>query len=187
MGRIQILKGKKHTSADDINLFREAVSGVKPLLHDKIPPHKTPPAPRPRQTELSEREVIADMMSDPVDDADLETGEELWFVRSGVQNNVMRKLRRGQYSLESELDLHRMTAEQAKTAISEFLGRCTARGIRCVRVIHGKGLGSHNKLPVLKGKVNHWLRQRNEVLAFCSTRPVDGGTGAIYVLLRRMR
>lgn len=116
---------------------------------------------------------------------DVETGEELLYCRNGVQNSVMRKLRRGHYRLEAELDLHRMTAAQAHLALIDFIARCRRRELRCVRVIHGKGLGSKDRRPVLKGRVNQWLRQWNDVLAFCSARPCDGGSGATYVLLRK--
>jgi DNA-nicking Smr family endonuclease len=115
----------------------------------------------------------------------METGEELFYCRSGLQHNVLRKLRRGHYAVEAELDLHGLRVAEARQALGTFLQNALERGIKTVRIIHGKGNGSLNKQPVLKGKVNHWLRQRAEVLAFCSARPVDGGTGAIYVLLRR--
>jgi DNA-nicking Smr family endonuclease len=125
------------------------------------------------------------MMSDPIDESDIVTGEELFFTRTGIQNNVLRKLKRGQFSIEEELDLHGKTSAEAKILVAEFLLYCTQTNLRVVRIIHGKGRGSFNKQPVLKFKVNHWLQQRDEVLAFCSARQVDGGTGAIYVLLKR--
>jgi len=115
-----------------------------------------------------------------------ETGEELLHVRPGLQQTVIRKLRRGQYAIEAELDLHGATVTQAREAVDEFLGAARERGKRCVRIIHGKGHSSVGKMPVLKGKVNSWLRQKDEVLAFCSARPNDGGTGAVYVLLKRI-
>jgi len=87
--------------------------------------------------------------------------------------------------VEAQLDLHGLTAAQARAALATFLRDCRIHGLRCVRIIHGKGRGSHNRQPVLKGKVNHWLRQRDEVLAFCTARPVDGGGGAVYTLLKR--
>jgi DNA-nicking Smr family endonuclease len=127
------------------------------------------------------------MLSDALDAAELETGEELLYCRTGLQHSVLRKLRRGHYSVGAELDLHGMRVEEARQALGAFLQHALAGDTRVVRIIHGKGNGSLNKQPVLKGKVNHWLRQRNDVLAFCSARPVDGGTGAIYVLLRRTR
>jgi DNA-nicking Smr family endonuclease len=127
------------------------------------------------------------MLSDSLDPAEVETGEELLFARPGLQHGVLRKLRRGQYSHGAELDLHGMTVVIARQALALFLSECQHDGIRNVRIIHGKGNGSLRQQPILKSKVNHWLRQRNEVLAFCSARPIDGGTGALYVLLRSRR
>ena len=174
-----------HNDDDDSALFRRAIGDVRPLAHDRVPPWKEKPAPRPRQRELDEAQVVEDMLRDPTDPAELETGEELFFTRTGLQGNLIRRLRRGQMPIEAELDLHGKTSDEARVLLAGFLPACRKRGLRVVRVIHGKGLGSHNKLPVLKGKVNYWLQQRDEVLAFCSARPVDGGTGAVYVLLKK--
>lgn len=178
------------SQGDETDLFRAEIGEVRELSQDKIDPWRETRSPRPVQRELDDQQVMQDMLSEPaeidLDPADLETGEELLFSRPGIQNNLMRKLRRGQYSLEAELDLHRMTSEQAREALLNFLKGCRQSGKRCVRIIHGKGHGSKNKLPVLKNKLNHWLRQLDEVLAFCSARPVDGGTGAVYVLLKRI-
>ena len=91
-----------------------------------------------------------------------------------MQHGLLKRLRRGQFRVERELDLHGKTSLEARHLLAEFLKRCTRDRVRVVRVIHGKGLGSHNKIPVLKGKVSYWLRQRDEVLAFCSARPMDG-------------
>jgi len=140
----------------------------------------------PEQTRRDQREVINSLLSDEYDSAEIETGEELLHVRPGLQQTVIRKLRRGQYAIEAELDLHGATVTQAREAVDEFLGAARERGKRCVRIIHGKGHSSVGKMPVLKGKVNSWLRQKDEVLAFCSARPNDGGTGAVYVLLKRI-
>lgn len=179
---------KKPTSPNnDDELFREMVDGVRPLAQDKASPYRQKPPARPIKRQEDDKQVIKDMMSDPIALDEIETGEELLFARAGVQPNVIRKLRRGQFSIEAELDLHRMTSDEARQAIAQFLPLMGQNGKRCVRVIHGKGHGSFNNTPVLKNKLNHWLRQRDEVLAFCSARPVDGGTGAIYVLLKRQR
>ena len=132
---------------------------------------------------LNEEQVIRDLLSDAVDLYDLETGEELVYVHPGVQRGVLRKLRRGHFSIGGELDLHGMTVPVARQALVDFLRQCHRQHVRCVRIIHGKGNGSLGKQPVLKAKVSHWLRQRADVLAYSSARPVDGGTGAIYVLL----
>lgn len=174
-------------SDKDKDLFRQAVADAVPLSQQRIPPHREPVPAHPRKREEDEARVLHDMLSDALDPADLETGEELLYCRPGMQHNVMRKLRRGHYSVEAELDLHGLRVAEARQALSDFLRHALDSGIKTVRVIHGKGNGSLNKQPILKGKVNHWLRQRIEVLAFCSARPVDGGTGAIYVLLKNTR
>ena len=176
---------KKEPPTDDRALFRQQMDDVEPLSQDKIPPYRQRRTPRPLHQELDDEQVLHDMMSDAIDFADVETGEELFFARPGLQHNLLRKLRWGQFSTEAVLDLHRMTSDQARQAILQFLQQCRIAGKRSVRIIHGKGLGSEQKIPVLKGKVNHWLKQKDEVLAFCSARPVDGGTGAIYVLLKK--
>lgn len=125
------------------------------------------------------------LLDDPGDPAELETGEELSYRCEGVQRNVLRRLKRGNYRVGAKLDLHGLVVTEAREAVREFLGKNRARGCYCVRIIHGKGLRSRQKGPVLKTHLNHWLRQRQDVLAFCSARRVDGGTGAVYVLLRR--
>ncbi len=172
-------------SDDDSDLFRSAVADVRPLASDRLPVTPPPPPPLPQKRLEDEQRVLQDMLSDPEYPELLETGEELFFARSGLQHNVLRKLRRGQYSIGAELDLHGLTAAAAREQLAAFLIACRQRDLRCVRIIHGKGNGSVQRRPVLKGKVNHWLQQRDEVLAFCSARPVDGGTGAVYVLLKR--
>jgi DNA-nicking Smr family endonuclease len=177
---------KKHDiTEEDLALFRATVDGVTPLPQKRVPPHFSPPPPRPLPREADEQQVLEDMFSDSLDPAEMETGEELLFTRNGLQHNVLRKLRRGQFSIAAELDLHGMRVEEARQALSQFLLHCRHSHKQCVRIIHGKGNGSRRQQPVLKGKVNHWLRQREEVLAFCSARQVDGGTGAIYLLLKR--
>jgi len=174
-------------SAEEQALFRAAVADAVPLKHDRVPVLQRRPPPIPQQRLRDEEQVIDDMLSDCLDPVELETGDELLFCRSGLQHNVLRKLRRGHYSVGAELDLHGMRVAEARQALSAFLHHALDNNVKVVRIIHGKGNGSFNKQPVLKGKVNHWLQQRIEVLAFCSARPVDGGTGAIYVLLKRAR
>jgi len=177
---------KKHRlSAEERALFREAMSDVKPLSSDKIVPKGKKPPARPIQHERDQQQVLKDMMSSDWNTAELETGDELLFSRDGLHPNTLRKLRRGKFRIEAELDLHRLTSEQARKETATFLANCKALGKRCVRIIHGKGLGSYDKKPVLKGKVDNWLRHHDDVLAYCSARPVDGGTGAVYVLIRK--
>lgn len=175
---------KKDNPDKDIELFRREMNNVQRLKNNKIRPYREKPRPVPRQTELSEQQVLSDMMSDEYSHDELETGEELFFARTGLQSRVVRKLKRGQFRLEGELDLHGLNVAAARQAIESFLRLCQEQDRRCVRIIHGKGLSSKHKGPVLKQMVNRWLPQRKEVLAFASTLPSHGGTGAIYVLLR---
>lgn len=171
---------------DDTELFREAVSGVAPLKQDRIEPHRSKRKPVPESRIQDDRDVMDSLLSDHVSE-EIETGDELLFQRPGIQNTVMRKLRRGQYTIEAELDLHRKTVDQSRQLMSSFIDSAQKNGQRCVRIIHGKGYGSEGKLPILKNMVNSWLKQKNEVLAFCSALPNDGGTGAVYVLLARLK
>ncbi len=177
---------KDKISDEDRALFREAVAGTRRLKHTpRVNPPRRRPPPRPLQRERDEARVLDDMFSEPIDPADLETGEELLYARTGLQHKLLRRLRRGELAIEAELDLHGMTRLEARQALSEFLHHCRGRGCRCVRIIHGKGRGSHQKKPILKQYVDHWLRQVDTVLAYCSAIPAHGGTGAIYVLLKR--
>jgi DNA-nicking Smr family endonuclease len=176
-----------HQDDDERDLFRKAVGKIRPVKQDKVHPHRKRRKPVPDQTLRDQREVMESLLSDGFEPAeDIETGEETLFVRPGLQHTVIRKLRRGQYAIEAELDLHGATSIQAREAVDAFLKSARDRDKRVVRIIHGKGNTSIGKMPVLKGKVNSWLRQKDEVLAFCSARPNDGGTGAVYVLLKRV-
>lgn len=178
---------KTHIGDADKQCFRDAMQGTRRLHSDKITPLKPRPKPLPYQLWKDEAAARDDMFSDGWDESSIETGEELLFARPGIQQNLLRKLRRGFFSLDAELDLHGLSVAQARHTLTEFVHYCSDHRLRCVRIIHGKGNGSKNRLPVLKNKLNHWLQQRDEILAFCSARQVDGGTGAMYVLLKRQR
>ena len=137
------------------------------------------------QTKLDEEAVLHEAISDEFDpEVLLETDETLSYCRPGVSQEVVRKLRRGDWIVQSQIDLHGMRREEAREALAEFIRESVKRGLRCLRVIHGKGLGSIGKEPVLKGKVRAWLVQKSEVIAFCQARPHDGGAGAVVVLLQ---
>ena len=168
----------------DREMFRNAVGNVNPLSSNQADVSKPRPTPRPRQTEADEQAVLEQMATAPFAVEEVETGDELSYLRSGMQRNVLKKLKRGQYVVEKELDLHGLTVAEAKPVLHDFIQQCIAQGKRCVRIIHGKGHGSKNKQPILKNKVNTWLRLDDRVLAFCSARANDGGTGAIYVLMK---
>ncbi|GMR07155.1 MAG: hypothetical protein BMS9Abin26_0157 [Gammaproteobacteria bacterium] len=176
---------KNKISAEDAALFRKSVDDARPLSSDTVNHERRRPRPLPRQRQLDDEQVLVDMMSDNIDIAEVETGDELLFVREGLQHRTVKKLRRGEIAIEAELDLHGQIVNEARQCLANFLRDCQSSGKRCVRIIHGRGHGSFGKKPVLKNKVNMWLQQRDDVLAFCSTRPVDGGTGAVYVLLRK--
>jgi DNA-nicking Smr family endonuclease len=172
---------------DDIALFRRSVGEVRPLRTERVEPWRRRPRPVPRQRWADEARVRVEMLIDDPDLAEIETGDELLYARPGVQQSLLRKLRRGHFSVDAELDLHGMIVAEARAALSQFLSECLSGGDRCVRIIHGKGLSSPSGKPVLKSRLNGWLQRCDEVLAFCSARPVDGGTGAVYVLLRNRR
>lgn len=179
------MSSKSKPSDNDTTSFPDAVGAVRSLKQDRIAPHRQRRKPMPHQTLRDQREVMRSLLSDEYEASDVETGEELLYTRPGLQHTVIRKLRRGQYAIEAQLDLHGATVAQARERVDAFLNIAQSHGKRCVRIIHGKGNTSAGKLPVLKGKINSWLRQKDEVLAFCSARPNDGGTGAVYVLLKR--
>ena len=170
-------------SDEERKLFRAAVADTEPLQAEHIQRPARRPAPIPRQR-LADDQAVVDSLVDPDFDEELETGEELVFLRAGLQYSVLRRLRRGQYTISGELDLHGFDARSAKNELTGFLARRPPGRATCMRIIHGKGRGSPDGRPVLKEKVNGWLRKRQEVMAFCSARPVDGGTGALYVLVR---
>ena len=166
--------------------FREAMKDVRPLeVPQTAPEQKELPAPIPRQSMQDEQDVLFSLLTHAYDFDELETGEELLYLRPGLQQSLLRKLRRGHFALQASLDLHGLTVPEAKEAIGIFLAQARQRDLRCVRIIHGKGLSSPNKEPVLKGKVRGWLMQREEILAFSQARPMEGGGGAVVVLLGR--
>ena len=169
---------------NDAHLFREAVRDVKPLAFDTpaVGPARRPP-PRARFTRADRLAVLQESLTTDVGDPELASGEELVFSREGVQKIVLRKLRRGEYRVQAEIDLHGLTVPEAKEALRMFLAHALERNIRCVRIVHGKGLRSGHRGPVLKSAVSSVLRRVGPVLAYVSARQVDGGTGALYVLL----
>jgi len=166
--------------------FKQATRDVQPLRAPRrVKLSRTHAAPIPEQTRRDERAALAESLAGPrsIDDA-IDSGEELAFLREGLSRQVLRKLRRGHWVVQDELDLHGMNRVQAAHAVAEFLRHCRARRFRCVRIVHGKGLGSRNREPVLKGKLRKWLALRDEVLAYCQAPAADGGSGALLVLLK---
>lgn len=172
----------KEKDKNDIRMAEE-FADIKRTRTDKHFLKTRPPAAKAVFTRADERVVLAESLA-PIS-PEHETGEEQAFCRAGVSPSIFRKLRRGRLAVEDEYDLHGMTVAQAKEYLHDCLADARRRQRRCVRVIHGKGKGSGQRGPVLKIKVNAWLRNWTDVVAFCSARPVDGGTGALYVLLKK--
>jgi DNA-nicking Smr family endonuclease len=168
------------------DLFVRAAGAVKPIRHDRRV-HLAPDQPPPIavQQQLDEQRVLQEAISDEFDAGTLlDVDEALSFRRPGIGIDVTRKLRKGHWSIQRELDLHGMRREEARESLSAFIRTALREGVRCVRVVHGKGLGSPGKTPVLKGKVHSWLIQKDEVLAFVQARGDEGGAGALVVLLK---
>ena len=170
---------------DDLRLFREAVKGASPItVASRVVHSATKPAPVPIQSLLDDHAALEESHSAPLSpEQSMETGEELVFLRPGLPLNILKQLRRGRWVVQDALDLHGMTQVQARTVLADFLAECLRRGLRCVRIIHGKGLRSPNREPVLKGKLHQWLAHRNEILAYCQAPQNLGGSGALMVLL----
>jgi DNA-nicking Smr family endonuclease len=170
----------------EAELFRHSIGEVAPLRAEERLLH-APELPEPvaKQYLADEQAALEQSLSDEFSvETLLETDEELSFARNGIGQDILRKLRRGHWVIQSQLDLHGMRTEEAREALAEYLRAVGKRGLRCVRIIHGKGLGSVNREPVLKRKVRNWLVQKDEVIAFCQARAVDGGAGAVVVLLK---
>jgi len=164
--------------------FRRAVADAQPLRQRKLASQKRRVSPVPRQRLADERAALAESLGPASLDDALDSGEELAFLREGYPRDTLRKLRRGHWVVQGELDLHGMNRAQAAVHTGRFLGESKKRDLRCVRIVHGKGLGSPRREPVLKGLLRKWLLQRAEVLAFCQAPAAQGGGGAVLVLLR---
>jgi len=168
---------------EELRLFREAVRGVRPLGSAAEPPRPPRARPRARFTRADRAAVLRESLDGDSDDPQVAGGEELVFQRPQLQPGVLRRLRRGEFRVQREIDLHGLTATEAKQALRQFLIDSLEQQVRCVRIIHGKGLRSGHRGPVLKLTVAGVLRRTGAVLAYVSARPVDGGSGALYVLL----
>lgn len=171
------------------NLFQTAAGAVTRLRHTPTADLRPqPPEPTPMQRLLDEEAALREALSDEVDVSTLlDTDEHLSFRRPGVGMDVARRLRRGEWSIQRQIDLHGLRSDEAREALGSFIREAHKQGIRCVRVVHGKGLGSPSKTPVLKDKVHRWLVQKSEVLAFVQAPRAQGGAGALVVLLQPLR
>ncbi len=167
------------------DLFLAAVKNARPLNTNRIHHEPSKPKPIPQQFIRDEKQALRDSLSDGYIPAhELESGEELLYLREGQSPSILSKLRRGHWVIQANLDLHGLISDEARIQVGEFLAGCKKRGIRCVRIVHGKGLGSRNREPILKHKVRNWLIQKDEVIAYAQARATDGGSGAVIVLLK---
>jgi DNA-nicking Smr family endonuclease len=172
---------------DDSALFRRAMRDVVPLKRSqRVAPARRKIRARATFARAEREAVLRESLGIGADLYEVQPGDELIFRRAGVPESVLRRLRRGQYRVEAEIDLHGMTVAEASAALGDFLRAARVNALRCVRIIHGKGLRSGNRGPVLKNTVNALLRRSDPVLAFASARPVEGGTGATLVLVSRL-
>lgn len=172
-------------SDDDRELFRRRMSDVIRQRVDVVPPDHRRPDPVPHQSRREDRAALDDLANDAIDWVEFETGDELLYYQPGVQRQVIRKMRRGGYAITAELDLHGCTVEQARARLRDFLRDLDRSRQTCVRIVHGKGLRSPGRRPVLRNKVALWLARRRDVLGYCPAPGHDGGSGALYVLLRK--
>lgn len=171
-------------SDDDARLFREAIGEVRRIDPVAPAPALPRPAPHPHMLEADEAAVPGELLDMPFDPGAMEVGEELSYLRDGYPPKLLKQLKRGHFSVQDEIDLHQMNAAAAQATIVDFLAEARHEGRRCVRIVHGKGLRSRAAGPVLKALVDRMLRRRDDVIAFASARPMQGGTGAVVVLLK---
>ena len=170
----------------DSESFERLVGKVKRIEHDTVDARRPRRLPVPRQSERDAESVSRDLDRGDVDTEPFDSGNATDYHRPGLQRSVLRKLRRGHYAISDELNLHGLTTQEAKARLAAFLDHVRGERLACVRIVHGKGFSSPGRNPVLKPKVCRWLRHHDGVLAFTAARHADGGSGALYVLLRRM-
>lgn len=177
---------REKQAAIEANIFRSSIGEVQVLKQpEKFQAIPKKPLPLPFKHIEDEQKALQESLSDEFDAGTLlESDENLSYTRIGVGIDVAKRLRKGEWVIQAQLDLHGMRRDQARDNLGEFLRKCLRSGFRCVRIIHGKGLGSINKEPVLKNKVRNWLIQKDEVIAFSQATAADGGSGALIVLLR---
>jgi len=175
-----------NSKENEENLFSEAVKDARPLPENNRAFHEIKkPKPIPKQLIRDEQQALIDSLSDHYIPAyEMETGEELLYLREGHAPDILRKLRRGKWVIQAHIDLHGLVSDEARLYVATFISDCKKRGIRCIRIVHGKGLGSRNREPILKHKLRGWLIQKDEVIAYAQAKQQDGGSGAVIVLLK---
>jgi len=161
------------------------MNDATPLRSDeRVAEVKRKPAPKARFSRADDKDALRESLESDIDAMERANADSMYYHRPHVGRRTMRRLARGKYAVQAEIDLHGMTVAEARPRLSDFIDYSASQGLTCVRIVHGKGLGSGERGPVLKTAVNRWLRKWDSVLAFVSARQVDGGTGALYVLLR---
>jgi len=183
-------RAAERQAMSDRELFLQTIGKdvVRLDASDRASVERKRPKPVPVQRIADEKRVLQESLSDEFSVENLlDTDDQLSFRRDGIGPDIVKKLRRGHWVIQDELDLHGMRRDEAREMVVEFLKMASMRGIRCIRIVHGKGLGSVNNEPVLKKLVFKWLVQRADVMAFCQAKPVDGGGGAVVVLLKGRR
>ena len=175
--------------AAEKDLFARAIGATEPLRRKAaVPLAPEPPAPIPVQHQLDEQRVLRESLSDEFDVTTLlDVDDAMSFRRPGIGTDVTARLRKGEWAIQGQVDLHGLRSDEAREALGGFIRTAYKQGLRCVRVVHGKGLGSPGKQPVLKTKTQRWLIQKNEVIAFVQAKPAEGGAGALVVLLAPAR
>lgn len=172
-------------SSKNDNMEKLLGLGVKPLKQDKIAPYRKPIDPTPRQRILDEERVMQELLDESDETTSYESGDELKFLRSGYPSRLLKKLRRGDYAIQDELDLHGLVTSEAKMQTHGFINECASDGVRAVRIVHGKGRNSPGRVPVIKNMLIGWLSKNQHVIGVVSTPANDGGSGAVYVLLNK--
>jgi len=172
-------------SSSDEDLTSLLNKGIKPLKQDRITPYRKPLDSTPRQRLLDDERVMQELLLESDESASFESGDELKFLRSGHSSRLLKRLRRGDFAIQDELDLHGLVTQEAKRSTHEFINQCARDRINAVRIVHGKGRNSAGRKPVLKNRLIGWLSKNQHVIAVVSTPANDGGTGAVYVLLSK--
>jgi len=173
--------------SDKTDKMAQLLSGVNPLKQDKITPYRKAIDPIPQQRRQDDERVMQELLAESDETTSYESGDELKFLRNGYSSRLLKKLRRGDFAIQDELDLHGLVVSDAKQETHGFINECARDNVRAVRIVHGKGRNSAGRKPVLKNMLLGWLSKNQHVVAVCSTPANDGGTGAVYVLLHKAK